>query len=347
MALPFRQLSDFQYNLPPGLIAQEPAPVRDEARLLVLRRSDGSIEHRRFRELGEYLPSSSVLALNDTKVIPGKLYGRKPTGGRLDFLLLRPLEGHLWEAMVSGKAKAGTQFGIGEYIQGRLLERSRNGFWRVYLEYEGNIMELLSSVGHTPLPPYIKRKPGQENGPDRERYQTVYARKEGAVAAPTAGLHFTPGFLSTLEENGLQIVTLTLHIGPGTFLPVKTRNIHEHHLCAERYHIPEETAVAVETAWKENRPVVAVGTSTLRTLESAAYAPQRLRSGTAQTELYIYPGYQFKNPCFLLTNFHLPCSTNLMLVAALAGYELTMEAYRVAVEERYRFYSYGDAMLIL
>jgi S-adenosylmethionine:tRNA ribosyltransferase-isomerase len=340
-------LSSYDYSLPLELIAQVPAAARDESRLMVVRRRGGRLEHRRFRQIVDCLPADSVLVLNDTKVIPARLYGRKPSGGRLEILLLHPLAEGAWEAMLKGRVKAGTAFTVGEGLTGRVLGLRSPGRWEVGFEYAGDFSRLLSRFGHPPLPPYIKRSPGQDDSRDRQRYQTVYARVAGAVAAPTAGLHFTGELLEELRQRGVEIVYLTLHVGPGTFLPLKERDIRRHRMESEYYSIPPATAAAVNRAHAESRRVAVVGTSTLRALESAKDKAGAIEAKSGRTELFIGPGYTFCSTYALLTNLHLPRSTNLVLVSAFAGYELTMQAYREAVSRGYRFYSYGDAMLIV
>jgi S-adenosylmethionine:tRNA ribosyltransferase-isomerase len=347
MFIDYTNLLSYDYPLPQELIAQVPAAVRDESRLMVIRRENKRIEHRRFRNITDYLPTGSVLVLNNTKVIPARLYGQKPGGGKLELLLLHPLAQNTWEAMIRGRMKVGTGFVLEDTIKGQVLAPRTPGRWEVSFEYEGDFGQILASIGHTPLPPYIKREPGQDDSRDRERYQTVYAEAEGAVAAPTAGLHFTRKLLEQLQQRGVQIVYLTLHVGPGTFLPVREEDIRRHPMESEYYNIPQQTAAAINTAREENRQIMVVGTSTLRALESAQNKAGLIEAKAGYTDIFIYPGYIFCSTYSLLTNLHLPKSTNLVLVAAFAGYELIMRAYREAVAQKYRFYSYGDATLIV
>jgi S-adenosylmethionine:tRNA ribosyltransferase-isomerase len=257
-------LSSYDYFLPPELIAQVPAAARDDARLMVIARENQLIEHRQFREITDYLPAGSVLVLNDTKVLPARLYGKKSTGGSLDVLLLQPLTPNSWEAIIRGRIKAGANFVLEDKLTGVVLGPRSQGRWEIRFDYPGDLHQLLAQIGHPPLPPYIKRLPGQDDSLDKERYQTVYAVAEGAVAAPTAGLHFTRDLLRKLTRQGVKIVYLTLHVGPGTFLPVRKKNILRHAMESESYHIPKETADAINYALEEGRRIMVVGTSALR-----------------------------------------------------------------------------------
>ncbi len=349
MSIPFDpyNLANYDYRLPPALIAQTPADKRDESRLMLVQREAGRVEHRRFSDITDYLPPGSVLVLNDTKVIPARLYAKKPSGGKLEILLIKPLAADTWEVMLKGKLRPGTEFRVDDRLSGKALKLRSPGRWEVCFEHTADFSELLAQIGHTPLPPYIKRTAGQDNPQDRERYQTVYARHEGAIAAPTAGLHFTKEILEGLNQRGVEIVYLTLHVGPGTFLPVKEPDLRRHPMEAEYYSISEKTADAINRAQTEDRRVMVVGTSTLRALESAQNKAGLIEAKSDDTELFICPGYIFCSTYALLTNLHLPHSTNLVLVSALAGHELTMRAYMTAVSRKYRFYSYGDAMLIV
>jgi len=345
------QVSDFDYDLPPALIAQHPAARRDESRLLVLHRESGAVEHRRFRHVVEYLGSGDLLVLNDTRVIPARLVGRRPTGGRLEVLLIAP-EGEVWRAMLKGSARVK----LGECLafEGGALTATFYGRLpdgQVHLAFPMSHDELLATlerVGRAPLPPYIRRPPegDAEREADLARYQTVYARRPGAVAAPTAGLHFTPEVFAALEARGVRRATLTLHVGLGTFKPVTAERIEDHAMHAEWFELPAEAAEAVAEARAAGRRVVAVGTTATRVLETAArQGPWGARSGW--TDLFITPGFEFRAVDALITNFHLPRSTLLMLVAAFAGRERVLATYEGAKRLGYRFYSYGDAMLIL
>jgi S-adenosylmethionine:tRNA ribosyltransferase-isomerase len=342
------KVSDFDYHLPKELIAKYPVEPRDAARMLVLHRETGQIEHRTFRELVRYLKEGDLLVLNDTKVIPARLFGRLPTGGKVELLLVRQVEPNLWEVMAkpARKLKEGKSVLFDDEL--RAVVRGYAGKGRRIVEFqlssEKSFMEKLQEVGKVPLPPYIEREEGPR---DRELYQTVFASKEGAVAAPTAGLHFTAELLNKLKEKGIIIKTLTLHVGPGTFKPVKVEEVEEHEMDYETYFVPPDTAEEVNRAKEEGRRVVAVGTTVVRTLESAADESGKVRSGEGTTNLFIYPGYKFKVVDALITNFHLPRSTLIMLVSAFAGRERVLNAYEEAVKKGYRFYSYGDAMLIL
>jgi S-adenosylmethionine:tRNA ribosyltransferase-isomerase len=342
------KVSDFDYELPKELIAKFPAEPRDSARLLVLYRDSGKLEHRIFRDIVDYLREGDVLVLNDTKVIPARLFGRLDTGGKVELLLIRQPFPNLWEVMAkpARKLKEGKKIFFDGELEGIVKGYAGEGKRFVEFKLKGgkDFMEKLEEIGHIPLPPYIER---EERPEDREKYQTVFAQKPGAVAAPTAGLHFTEELLEKLRDKGVIIKTVTLHVGPGTFKPVKVENVEEHQMDYETYNIPEETAKEVNRAKDERRRVIAVGTTVVRTLESAADENGRVKSGEGSTNLFIYPGYRFKVIDALITNFHLPRSTLLMLVSAFAGRERILNAYREAVKKGYRFYSYGDAMFIV
>ncbi len=341
------RVDEFDYTLPKELIAKFPAEPRDSSKLLVLNRKSGQIEHRVFRQIKEYLREGDLLVLNDTKVIPARLYGELPTGGKVELLLIRQVEPSVWEVMAkpARKLKPGKEVIFSDLLRGEVVEYLGEGRRLVKFSYpEGkSFMEILSQIGRVPLPPYVER---EERPEDRERYQTVFARREGSVAAPTAGLHFTPELLKELEEKGVIIKTVTLHVGPGTFKPVKVGRVEDHKMDYETYTVPPETAEEVNRAKEEGRRVIAVGTTVVRTLESAATDEGFVKSGEGITDLFIYPGYKFKVIDALITNFHLPRSTLLMLVCAFAGKEKVLNAYREAVEKGYRFYSFGDAMFI-
>jgi len=340
------RLQDFDYELPPELIAQEPITPRDAARLMVVHRCDGRIEHRFFYELPALLRPQDVLVLNETRVVPTRLVGtRRDTGGRVELLLVRPRDERRWVALgrPGRRLRPGAEIVFGEGLPvARVVDRLGAGEYLVEVSDGGDWESILTRAGHVPLPPYIRRPLA-----DPERYQTVYARIPGSVAAPTAGLHFTPRLLAALEERGVGLVRLLLHVGPGTFRPVRSEDIAAHRMEAEYYCVSEEAAAAINAASERGGRVVAVGTTTTRCLETAGGDDGRVRAESGWTDLFIYPGYRFKVVRALITNFHLPRSTLLMLVCAFAGRELILEAYREAVRERYRFYSFGDAMLIL
>jgi S-adenosylmethionine:tRNA ribosyltransferase-isomerase len=342
------KVSDFDYELPKELIAKFPVEPRDSSRLMVLHRNTGEIEHRVFRDIVEYLKPGDVLVINDTKVIPARLFGKLETGGKVELLLVRQPGLGIWEVMAkpARKLKEGKRIYFDEELEA--IVKGYGGEGRRIVEFilksNKDFMEKLEEIGHIPLPPYIER---EEKPEDREKYQTVFARKEGAVAAPTAGLHFTEELLQKLKDKGIIIKNITLHVGPGTFKPVKVENVEEHQMDYETYHVPEDTAAEINRAKEEGRRVIAVGTTVTRTLESAAEKDGKVKSGEGSTNLFIYPGYRFKVIDALITNFHLPRSTLLMLVSAFAGRERILNAYREAVEKGYRFYSYGDAMFIL
>jgi S-adenosylmethionine:tRNA ribosyltransferase-isomerase len=343
--------SDFDYVLPPDLIAQRPLHEREASRLLLLDRGSGAVEHRRFRDLPALLRPGDLLVLNDTRVLPARLYGTTPRGGRVEFLFLEEGEGGAWWAWVrpGRRARVGATFSLPEGAIARVRERVDEG--RILLDVQGAlpIRELLERHGWTPLPPYIRRAAAvrEADREDRGRYQTVYAREEGAVAAPTAGLHFTEAVLEAVRVRGVAVGFLTLHVGIGTFKPVRVEEVARHRMDPERFRIPEATAGAVKEARARGGRVIAVGTTTVRALESAAGEEGAPRAGAGQATLFITPGHRFRVVDGLLTNFHLPGSTLLMLVSAFAGRDRVLAAYREAIAARYRFYSYGDAMLIL
>ncbi len=337
--------SDFDYYLPPELIAQQPLDARDASRLLVLDRSDGSKSHRAFSDVIEYVRPGDCLVINETKVIPARLRGRKAgTGGAVEILLVAPLaEG--WEAMVKPGARlpAGTkvQFDL-PILTATIGERLSEGRRRVTFESDGDFRQALDRIGMLPLPPYI-----HEPLRDQTRYQTVYATREGSAAAPTAGLHFTPALLADIEAAGASLARVDLTVGPGTFQPVRVDNIEDHVMHSERFEAPAEAVAAINEARAAGGRIIAVGTTSARVLETMADEKGVVRPGPGTTDIFIYPGYKFKAVDALITNFHLPRSTLLMLVCALAGRELIIKAYEEAVQQRYRFFSFGDAMLIL
>ncbi len=339
-------VADFDYELPQELVAQQPLGERDASRMLVLDRRDGSLTDAKFADIGQWLKPGDLLVLNDTKVRQARVFGKLPTGGRAELLLLTDLGEGRWEALArpARKARVGTVLDFGTH-RAEVLERRDDGMRIVRFSPEG-VDALLESCGELALPPYIRRKCA-----DPGRYQTVYAAKPGAVAAPTAGLHFTPEVLDRLRASGVETAIVTLHAGLGTFRPVAAERVEEHTMHAERFELNEAAAAQVNRALREGRRVVCVGTTTVRVLEgqarSADAGGRRVEPGAGELNLYIYPGYEWKVCAALLTNFHLPRSTLLMLVSALAGREAIMRAYRHAIEQRYRFYSFGDAMLIV
>jgi S-adenosylmethionine:tRNA ribosyltransferase-isomerase len=337
------RLAELSYDLPADLIAQEPAPERAAARLLVLDRPSGTLSHGAIVDLPALLRGGDLLVLNDTRVVPARVRGRRATGGRLEVLFVRPLAApDTWEVLVRGAVRAGERVHLPD-AAGEWVAPLGDGRWALAVEAPAPVLAWLERAGEVPLPPYITR-PGGPTAADRKRYQTVYARVPGAVAAPTAGLHLTPEILAALDARGVEVAVLTLHVGPGTFLPIRTDDLDAHVMPGERYVIPAATAARVAAARAAGRRVLAVGTTTVRALESAA-APDGAGS-EGEATLFIRPGYRFRVVDGLLTNFHLPRSTLLALVAAFAGWDHIRAAYDEAVRRRYRFYSFGDAMLI-
>lgn len=348
-------INDFDYKLPEELIAQKPQKDRDKCRLMVLRRSDNSIEHRHFFDILEYLKEGDCLLLNDSKVIPARLYGIKEgTGARVEFLLIKRIDGDIWETMVrpGKRLKPGDSVLFsdeeGKKLRAEILDYGEDGTRIVKMEYDGILMERLEEIGSMPLPPYISRPSNDE---DKDDYQTVYCHEEGSVAAPTAGLHFTTELLEKAREKGVKIAFVTLHVGIGTFRPVKCETIEDHHMHFEEYSVSEETAEIVNQTILSGGRVISVGTTSTRTAESAACFDEKsgkylLKAGSGSTDIFIYPGYEFKIIESLITNFHLPKSTLMMLVSALYDREHILKAYDEAVREKYRFFSYGDAMFI-
>jgi S-adenosylmethionine:tRNA ribosyltransferase-isomerase len=334
--------ADFDYDLPESFIAQEPLEPRDAARLMVLHREDGRIEHRIFREIGEYLRPHDVLVLNQTRVLPARLFARKESGGRAEILLLRRLDEQSWECLVGGKGlKAGRRLLLSEALEATILEE-KEGALRIVRFSSPLTPELLFRLGQVPLPPYIHRPLN-----DPERYQTVYARQPGSVAAPTAGLHFTPRLLQELQAQGIHLAYITLHIGLDTFAPVTEDRPTEHKIHTEWCEVDEVAVETIRAARAQGGRVIAVGTTSVRALESAATESGELQPYRGDTSLFILPGYRFKVVEAMITNFHLPRSTLLMLVSAFAGRERILSAYEEAKRHQYRFYSFGDAMLIL
>lgn len=337
------QLKDFNFPFDPALIAKTPSRPRDQARLLAVPRGDGPLSDHRIIDLPELLNPGDVVVVNDTKVLPVRLVGTKePGGGKVEVVLVKAQENHQWEVFIKGRVKVGQRINLADGAQAAVVERSRERTL-VKVDIKGSWDSWLDQVGQMPLPPYIKREPTEE---DREDYQTMFAKVKGAIAAPTAGLHFTPRLLQALEGQGIRLATITLHVGPGTFRPVTTPTIEEHRMDPEWYHIPPQTAEIIRQVRKRGDRVVAVGTTVARSLEAAASSSGEVNSKEDKTNLFITPGFQFRVVDTLLTNFHLPGTTLLMLIAAFAGLEQSRLAYEYAVKNRYRFYSYGDAMLI-
>ncbi len=339
------KVSDFNYDLPQELIAQHPYDKRDEARLMVIDAKTQKIEHRIFKDVLEYLNEGDCLVINNTKVLPARLYGKKDTGANVEFLLLKRIEGDTWEVMVRPgnklKPRSKVSFGDG-LLKAEVLEVLEGGNRKVTFEYNGIFNEILDQIGLMPLPPYIKEKL-KEN----DKYQTVYAKYDGSSAAPTAGLHFTEELLEKIKQKGVKIANVTLHVGIGTFRPVKAENVEEHAMHSEHYYIKQEDADLINNAKKSGHKVVCVGTTSCRVLESVADENGMVKETEGDTNIFIYPGYQFKCIDRLITNFHLPESTLIMLVSSLAGKDFVMKAYEEAVREKYKFFSFGDAMMIL
>ena len=338
--------SDFYYDLPEELIAQDPLEDRSASRMMVLNRKTGETEDRHFHQLLQYLHAGDTLVINDTKVIPARLFGkREPTGGAVEILLLKRRADDIWETLVrpGKKCRPGTELSFGEgLLHGTVLETVEDGNRLIQFHYQGIFEEILDQLGEMPLPPYITHKLQ-----DKNRYQTVYAKHDGSAAAPTAGLHFTEQLLQQVQDAGVNIARVTLHVGLGTFRPVKVEDVTQHHMHSEYYEISQEAADLINGTHARGGRVIAVGTTSCRTLESAASEDGRIEPCSGWTDIFIYPGYQFKVVEGLITNFHLPESTLIMLVSAFAGKEHVLAAYQHAVEERYRFFSFGDAMLIL
>lgn len=338
--------SEFYYDLPEELIAQTPIEPRNYSRLMKIDRKSGEIEHRHFYNLCDYLKKGDLLVMNDSRVLPARLYGiKEETGACVEFLLLEQKGDKLWEILVrpGKKAKPGARFSFGDgRLKAEIIETVEGGNRIAEFECEGNFFTALEEVGQMPLPPYIKEKLK-----DKERYQTVYSKELGSAAAPTAGLHFTKEMLADLENMGVKLAYVTLHVGLGTFRPVKEDNVLEHKMHSEHYHLPKETADLIKQTKAEGGRVIAVGTTSCRTLESVGTFFDDMDEHEGYTDIFIYPGYEFKVIDGLITNFHLPESTLIMLVSAFLGYEKTMNAYKIAVDEKYRFFSFGDAMLIV
>ncbi len=339
------KVSDFNYNLPKELIAQVPIKDRDQSRLMVLDRKNKTIEHKIFKDIIDYLEPGDCLVRNNTKVIPARLYGvKEETGANVEFLLLKRVNGDIWEVMVKPGRKlmpgVRVEFGNG-LLKAEILEKFEDGNRKVKFEYNGIFNEILNEIGLMPLPPYI-----HEKLKEKDRYQTVYAKYEGSAAAPTAGLHFTDELFKKLKEKGVEVANVTLHVGIGTFRPVKVENIEEHDMHSEHFYIKAEDAEKINKAKREGHRVIAVGTTSCRVLESVADDNGYVKEVEGDTNIFIYPGYKFKCLDALITNFHLPESTLIMLVSALAGKDFIMQAYDEAVKEQYKFFSFGDAMFI-
>lgn len=340
------QLADFDFALPEQLIAQEPLTQRDQSRLMVVHRASDKTEHRNFRDILEYLRPGDVLVMNDSKVLPARIYGSKiSTGAKIEVLLLRQISTNQWETLVKPgkKAKVGEtlDFGAG-LMQGKIIDHTEVGGRVIEFTYQGPFLNVLEQIGTMPLPPYI-RKPLA----DKQRYQTVYARQEGSAAAPTAGLHFTQQLLEEIRAKGVKIVYVLLHVGLGTFRPVQVEDITNHHMHQEYYEITAQAAEIINQAKEQGGRIIAVGTTSVRCLETSSSTAGQVVAGSGLTDIFIYPGYSFKVIDSLITNFHLPKSTLLMLISALAGREKILQAYQEAVQENYRFFSFGDAMFII
>ncbi len=339
------KVSEFNYELPEELIAQVPIKKRDESRLMVLDKNKKTIEHKVFKDIIDYLEPGDCIVRNNTKVLPARLYGKKETGANVEFLLLNRIEGDIWECIVrpGNKLHIGAKVIFGEgLLKAEILDTMPGGTRKVKFEYKGIFNEILDQIGLMPLPPYI-----HESLKENDRYQTVYAKYEGSAAAPTAGLHFTDELLNRISEKGIEIANVTLHVGIGTFRPVKEENIEEHDMHSEHFYIKQEDVEKINNAKKQGKRVIAVGTTSCRVLETISDEKTGMvKEVEGDTNIFIYPGYKFKCIDGLITNFHLPESTLLMLVSALAGKEYIMKAYKEAVEEKYKFFSFGDAMFI-
>ena len=338
------KVSEFNYELPEELIAQLPLQKRDESRLMVLNRENKTIEHKVFKDILDYLEPGDCLVRNNTKVIPARIYGKKETGANVEFLLLKNIEGDIWESIVrpGNKLHIGTKVIFKDgLLKAEILDTMPGGTRKVKFYYEGIFNEILDKIGLMPLPPYIHEELSQ-----KDRYQTVYAKHNGSAAAPTAGLHFTPELLKKIEEKGVKIANVTLHVGIGTFRPVKEEKVENHEMHSEHYYIKKEDVDKINQTKREGKKVISVGTTSSRVLETIADENGFVKVAEGDTQIFIYPGYKFKCVDSLITNFHLPQSTLLMLVSALAGKDYMMNAYKEAVKEKYRFFSFGDAMLI-
>lgn len=339
------KITEFDYYLPKELIAQHPLEQRDKSRLLYVNRKTKSVRHMIFSQITELLNPNDCLILNDSRVIPARIYGKRAdTKSDIEFLLLKPISPNQWEVLCKPgkKAKIGTSFVFGELLTARIIDITEDGNRIAEFVFEGNIYEILEKIGQMPLPHYITEKLK-----DRERYQTVYAKEAGSAAAPTAGLHFTPELLERIRDMGVSIGYVTLHVGLGTFRPVKVENIEEHKMHSEHIYLPEKTAELINHTKRNNGRVICVGTTSCRTIESVARQGDIIREYESWTDIFIYPGFEFKATDGLITNFHLPQSSLIMLVSAFLGHRETMEVYRTAIAEKYRFFSFGDSMIII
>ena len=343
-------VSSYDYDLPKELIAQVPSQKRENCRMMVIDRKTHSIEHKHFYDITDYFDENDVIVLNNTKVMPARLFGRKDTGAHIEVFLLKRISDKVWEVLInpSKRVKEETLIDISPDLYVKILTRQNEGKWLVEMHYDGDFYEILDKVGNIPLPPYIERTMTDEQlkNLDYDRYQTVYAQKEGSVAAPTAGLHFTNEILDKLKNKGVQICNVTLNVGLGTFRPVKAENILEHKMDSEEFEICAQTAKIITEAKKQGKKITAVGTTSVRTLETCMKKYGEIIETIEDSNLFIYPGFEFKVVDRLITNFHLPKSTLIMLVSAFAGKEFVFNAYEEAIKEQYRFYSYGDCMLI-
>ncbi len=341
------RIEEFDYTLPSSLIAQYPPTQRGASRLMVVHRSQGLIEHREFKDIMDYFRPGDLLVMNNTRVLPARLIGKKETGGKCEILLIPSQNGTngVWKVLMkrSGGIKPGFRIQFDEELSGEVKEM-KNGKGKICFSGQGGVMEILRKIGHMPLPPYIKR---EDEPLDKDRYQTIFAEREGSIAAPTAGLHFTHSLLQSLRDQGVSTTWITLHIGIGTFAPVKAQNIEDHSMEAEWIEISEETSRKTEEAKQRGGRIISVGTTTTKSLESFADTQGRVKAGEKLSSLFIYPSYHFRVIDGMITNFHLPKSTLVMLVSAYVGKDLLMKAYEEAIERKYRFYSYGDAMLII
>ncbi|HSA06859.1 MAG TPA: tRNA preQ1(34) S-adenosylmethionine ribosyltransferase-isomerase QueA [Candidatus Gastranaerophilales bacterium] len=344
------KLSDYDYELPKELIAQFPLDRRDTSNLMVLNRENKTLHHKKFFDIADYLSENDVLAVNNTKVFPARLIGKKSTGANIEIFLLEKKTEKTWHALIkpAKRVKEEMEIFFSEKLKAKILSREEEDKWKIELIYEGNFEEILNETGEAPLPPYINRNQRDQNTKrlDCQRYQTVYAQNTGSVAAPTAGLHFTEEIFNKLKEKNVEICSVSLNVGLGTFKPVRVENIFDHKMDNEHYEIPENTAKIIKKAKDTGKNIVAVGTTTTRALETAFNSNGELLSSSGYSNLFIYPGYEFKIINKLTTNFHLPCSTLLMLVSAFAGKDYVFHAYAEAIKNKYRFYSYGDCMFI-
>jgi S-adenosylmethionine:tRNA ribosyltransferase-isomerase len=342
------QLTDFDYDLPPDLIAQEPAAKRDASRMLVVDRAANSLADSDFHQLPHYLDRGDVIVVNNTKVFPARLFGRSDTGANVEIFLMTKLSATSWNALArpARRLSEGKTISFGPGLSGTIIRRLEAGRVEIEFDFEGDFETVLDAVGKTPLPPYISRDPQDSSDVDRERYQTIYAKHRGAIAAPTAGLHFTPAIFDEIRSQGVEIAEITLHVGYGTFEPVRADDLSQHSVMPERFEISADSAETLNRARREGRRIVAIGTTTTRALETALMKGDSFEASEGLAELTITPGYRFKAVGALLTNFHLPKSSLLILVSTFGGHKLIMDAYKHAVDSRYRFYSYGDCMFI-